>query len=359
MFWINLLDPESEDRYARDPALLMQEIRALRNPVEWIVIDEVQKVPRLLDSVHAIIESKEIQNPPKFALTGSSARKLKRGGANLLAGRAFVNHLFPLTHRELGESFCLDEILKWGSLPKKFSFTEDKERQAFLRSYALTYLKEEVWAEHLVQDLEPFRKFLEIAAQMNGHLINFSKIAQDVSIDDKTVKKYFQILEDILLGIVLEPYAKSVRKRQLKSPKFYLFDLGVKRALDRTLTNTLNKQTYEYGRAFEHFVIAEMHRLHEYNPKDFHFSFFNTQNGTEVDLIVDRPGMPTALVEIKSTTQVSEDDTSVLKNLKRDIPNSEAFLFITGFHRKKNRQYLVLAVATWNAGDWSCVVHGF
>jgi predicted AAA+ superfamily ATPase len=168
--------------------------------------------------VHSKIESSET----RFAMTGSSARKLKREGTNLLAGRAFVYNLFPLTHRELGDSFNLNSALMYGTLPGLLKFDSGEEKMAFLRAYALTYLKEEIWGEHIVRKLDPFRKFVEIAAQCNGELINFANIARDVGVDIKTVQSYFEILEDTLLGFMLEPYHRSVRKRQRQAPKFYL-----------------------------------------------------------------------------------------------------------------------------------------
>ncbi len=151
------------------------------------------------------IEKKQV----KFALTGSSARKFKRSSINLLAGRAFVYNLFPFTHIELGSSFDLEHVLRFGTLPGLTEFDSDTEKQMFLRAYALTYLKEEVWAEHFVRKLDPFRRFLEIAAQCNGEIINFTNIARDVGADVKTVQSYFEILEDTLLGTLIEPFRRS------------------------------------------------------------------------------------------------------------------------------------------------------
>ncbi|UCF97989.1 MAG: ATP-binding protein [Spirochaetaceae bacterium] len=319
--WIDLLDPEQEDRYARNPSELRQQIAANRESLEWVVIDEVQKVPKLLDVVHAVVEKENI----RFALTGSSARRLKKDTVNLLAGRAFVYNLFPFTHQELGSNFDLDQALQFGTLPTLFSLNNEKEYQTYLRAYSLTYLKEEVWAEHLIRKLDPFRRFLEIAAQSNGEIINYSNIAADVGADHKTVASYFEILEDTLLGFVLEPFHHSLRKRQLKSPKFFFFDPGVVRALTRMLTVALKSKTYAYGRAFEHFVIVEIIRLSSYHQKDFRFSYLNTKDGVEIDLIVERPGQRTALIEIKSTTQVSERDIRQLARFKKDLPFSEAF----------------------------------
>jgi predicted AAA+ superfamily ATPase len=325
VLWIDLLSPEEEDRYARNPLELAANLDAAPGKTKWVVLDEIQKVPKLLDVVHSRIESSKT----RFAMTGSSARKLKREGTNLLAGRAFVYNLFPLTHRELGENFRLDSALMYGTLPGLLKFSTDEEKMSFLRAYALTYLKEEIWGEHIVRKLDPFRKFIEIAAQCNGEIINYANIARDVGADIKTVQSYFEILEDTLLGFTLEPFHQSVRKRQRQSPKFYLFDTGVRRALDRTLTIELKPGTYAYGKAFEHLVIAEAIRLNEYRQKDFRFSYLRTKDDAEIDLVVERPGTSTALVEIKSAQRVDDRDARSLERFASDIPKSEAFILST------------------------------
>ncbi len=322
VLWIDLLSPEEEDRYSRNPLELAAQLDLYRGRIQWVVLDEIQKVPRLLDVVHGRIESAET----RFAMTGSSARKLKRQETNLLAGRAFVYNLFPLTHRELAAEFDLDFALTYGGLPGLLKLQTREEKAAFLRAYALTYMKEEIWGEHVVRKLDPFRKFMEIAAQVNGEIINFANIARDVGVDIKTVQSYFQILEDTLLGFFLEPYHRSVRKRQRNAPKFYLFDTGVKRALDRTLNVDLQPGTYAYGKAFEHLVIAEAVRLNEYGHKDFRFSYLRTKDDAEIDLVVDRPGAATALVEIKSKQRIEERDTKSLRRFSADIPGSEAYV---------------------------------
>ena len=194
---------------------------------EWVIIDEVQKIPELLDVVHRLIEDKKI----KFGLTGSSARKLKHGGANLLAGRAFVYNLFPFTSFELGDSFSLEDALMWGTLPQIYALQDANDRIQYLKSYANTYIQEEVWEAHLIKDLVPYRRFLQVAAQTNGTGINYSNISEDARVDPKTVQRYFQILEETLLGFFLEPFHRSLRKRQRANPKFYFFDIGVQRAL--------------------------------------------------------------------------------------------------------------------------------
>ncbi len=172
--------------------MLEQRLAQSKIQIEWVVIDEVQKLPRMLDTVHRLIENAAL----KFALTGSSARKLKAGGANLLAGRALVNSLFPLTHLEMTNLFDLESTLRWGSLPFVVNSKNEIEKAAILRSYGQTYLKEEVWEEQLVRNLEPFRRFLEVAAQNNGKIVSFLNIALDVGTDEKTIKNYFSVLED-------------------------------------------------------------------------------------------------------------------------------------------------------------------
>jgi predicted AAA+ superfamily ATPase len=321
VMWVDLLDPEEEDRFSRNPGELGERLDAAGDKIQWVVLDEIQKVPRLLDIVHRRVEA----SSTRFAMTGSSARKLKREGTNLLAGRAFVYHLFPFTHRELGADFDLDSALTLGTLPGLSKFSTREEQNAFLRAYALTYLKEEVWAEHMVRKLDPFRKFMEIAAQCNGEIINYSNIANDVGADTKTVQSYFEVLEDTLVGFLLEPYHRSIRKRQRQAPKFYLFDPGVRRALDRTLTVELKPGTYAYGKAFEHFVIVEALRLAAYGQTDFRFSYLRTKDNVEIDLIVERPGTPTALVEIKSSDRIDARDTRPLERFAADVPGAEAW----------------------------------
>lgn len=172
----------------------------------------------------------------RFALTGSSARKLKHGGANLLAGRAHVFHLYPLVARELKERFSLRDALLWGTLPRLYSLGSEEDKRDFLRSYAHTYLQEEITQEQVVRRLDPFRRFLLVAAQMSGQVINFAKVARDVGSSIPTVQSYFQILEDTLVGFFLESFHESIRKRQRGNPKFYFFDMGIQRALSDQLT---------------------------------------------------------------------------------------------------------------------------
>lgn len=318
----DLLDPETEERLALRPALLSAAIKGKKKSPDkllWVIIDEIQKLPILLNVVHSIIEDATLAGT-RFALTGSSARKLKRQGANLLAGRAFEYHLHPLTHLELGGDFSLPQALTWGTLPKVTLLTSSREKSAFLRAYANTYLKEEIWAEHLIDNLEPFRKFLPICAQMSGEILNYAAIARDVRVQDKTIKSYYQILEDTLLGFYLEPYHHSLRKRQKKSPKFYLFDTGVTRALQGTLRAPLPPGSFDYGKAFEQWIVCECQRLSSYQEDDAVFSYLSTDSA-EIDLIIERPNSPVALVEIKSGERTTQSDAKHLLGFRDDFSN--------------------------------------
>lgn len=298
----DLLDAAVDDRLRRDPGALEADVvAALRQgPLESVVIDEVQKAPRLLDVVHRLIEGRGI----RFMLSGSSARKLRRGGANLLAGRAVVRHLHPLTAAELGEDFDLDLALASGTLPGIVTEADPEVRADRLRAYAWTYLKEEVAAEQIVRSLDPFRAFLGVAAQMNGKPINTSAIARDVGLrDHKSVASWFEVLEDTLIGFRLPAWHGSLRKAQRASPKFFLFDPGVKRALDRTLDVPLHPQTSAYGEAFEHLVIADFWRTNEALSRDWALAYLQSKDGAEVDLVLDRPRRR-IFVEIKSSERV-------------------------------------------------------
>jgi predicted AAA+ superfamily ATPase len=329
--FINLLDPEEEDLFIRQPDQLRHRLAPLNEQQRWIVLDEIQRVPRLLDIVHELTQTSRF----RFVMTGSSGRKLKRGASNLLAGRAFVYNLFPLVMTELGDRFSLQDTLEWGTLPRVFQFDNDDDRARFLRSYALTYLKEEIVSEQIIRKLDPFRQFLEVAAQSNGKIVNFSKIADDVVVDTKTVISYFSILEETLIGYLLHPFHQSIRKSQRTNPKFYFFDLGIKRALDRTLGLGLQEGTYAYGEAFEHFVVIEIARLCSYLSPDWRCSYLNTKDGAEIDLIIDRPGLPHALIEIKSTANAGERDAANLNRFIGSFSSAEAFCISRDPHEKK------------------------
>ena len=273
--WFDLLIPETESMLMNEPSR-MREIWK-KSQAEWIVIDEVQKLPKLLDLVHSMIETEGV----KFALTGSSARKLRHGQANLLAGRAFSFRLFPLCQIELIDDFDLEKALSLGTLPKVMQYSDSQDAVRFLISYCQTYLKEEIQVEQLVRNVEPFRKFLPVAAHSHGRPLNYSKIGRDAGVDSKSVERYFSILVDTLLGFFLDSYQTSVRKKQKISPKFYFFDLGIQRALGETL---------------------------------------------EIDLILEKVGRVRFLVEIKSSKSLDNESLRSLKSCHKDFPEARRIL---------------------------------
>lgn len=319
MHYIDLLEAHWETRYLRNPDLLASDLMALESTPEWVVIDEIQKVPKLLDIAHQLI----VRKKQKFIFTGSSARKLKRSSANLLAGRAIEYQLFPLTHIELGDKFNLDFVLNRGSLPEIFSMDEG-ERDEYLRAYCQTYLKEEILQEQIVRNGVAFREFLEVAAQENGKALNFSKIARDIGVDTKTAQGYFQILEDTLVGFYLPAFHRSKRKSVQQKPKFYIFDLGVKRALEHSLRSEVIPRTSAYGEAFEHFVISETLRMNSYSRDDYQLSHYQTYDGAELDLVLHR-GREIVAIEIKSTDRIDPVEVKKLSQIAEGIRATKVF----------------------------------
>jgi predicted AAA+ superfamily ATPase len=316
ILFLDLLNDDLFQKYITSPQILKKEVDLMKKRPKWIVLDEVQRVPKLLNVAHQMIESEE---KIKFALTGSSSRRLKQKGVNLLAGRAWIRNIYPLTFIELGDDFVLSETLNWGSLPRIFSLQDFEDKVDFLKAYATTYIKTEIQEEQWVRNLEPFIRFLPIAAHMNGKPLNYSSIARDVGAEVPTIKSYFEILEDTLLGFFLHGYNKSVRKQLRLAPKFYFFDLGVKKALHKTLDVSLHPQTSEWGFAFEHLVVCEAFRLNEYYKTDYSFSYLQTKDGFEVDLILEKPAQKPLLIEIKSAEKVHSQDFSKFANFVAEI----------------------------------------
>ena len=322
---IDLLDIEVEDRLSQNPSLLKNILDQLNSAYTHIVIDEIQKVPRLLDVIHQYIQKNE--NRFFFILTGSSAKKLKSGGADLLAGRAFLYNMFPLTFSELGDSFDLSIYLHYGGLPGIYHLQDREDKERYLKSYGLMYLKEEVWNEHLIRKLNPFRSFLELASMANGDIINYTKIGNQIKLDAKTVQSYYEILADTLLGFTLNAYNTSIRKQLILSPKFFFIDPGIKRALDNTLKVSLVPKTYSYGKAFEHFVITQIFFLNHYYETDFKIYYLKTKDGAEIDLIIKKPDSSLICIEIKSTVDSIPVNTENLRNLADDLLCPDQFCF--------------------------------
>lgn len=339
-FFINLLDPQIEDLYARNPSRLKQELLALKAKPDWVIIDEIQKVPRLLDMVHLLIEESQY----KFILTGSSARKLKNGSSNLLAGRALMNYMFPLSIVELGSSYNLIDYLHWGGLPQLQSLKTTLEKTRYLQAYTLTYLNEEIKAEQIVRKLDPFRIFLNVVGQVSGKIINHKKVANEIGVDTKTIQSYFQILEDTLIGFYLPAFHESVRKSQKQNPKFYLFDTGVKKALEGSLEQIPVLRTSVFGELFEAFLVTEIHKLNQYYHKDFSLSYFATKEGFEIDLVLTK-NKKKYLIEIKSSDDVHEKEVERLSLIAKEFKGVEKIFYLS--QNKKNLKISDVECVHW------------
>ena len=288
-FWIDLLDYDLFLTLSQRPTRLREIIDAQSS--QAIVIDEVQKIPHLMDEIHWLIENRNCQ----FILSGSSARKLRRGQANLLGGRAWRFELYPFVTRELGD-LDLDKVLFSGFLPPHY-LSPDSSMD--LNAYVHDYLKEEIQAEALTRNLPAFSRFLKSAAITNGMLLNYSNAARESGVSVKTIREYYQILEDTLVGRLLTPWRKSKKRRLIETAKFFFFDLGIVSALLNY--KSISPGTMEYGRAFEHFILQECWAYRHYSRSDFSLSFWRTASGSEVDLIL---GDAEVAVEIKSSENV-------------------------------------------------------
>lgn len=285
------------------PSLLREEL--LAEKPNLVIIDEIQKVPALLDEVHWCLENTKT----KFILCGSSARKLKHGAANLLGGRAWRYELFPLTTKELGEGDLI-RILNHGLIPRHYI---EKNPDRSLKSYVLDYINEEINIEALVRNVPSFARFLDAVSLTHGQLINYANIARDCGVSPKTVREYYQILQDTLLGHELTPWRKTKNRRLIETAKFYLFDVGVVRALAGL--RTIQEGTEEFGRYFEHFLIEEIRAFISYKEKNVPLSFWRTSTGMEVDLII---GDMEMAIEFKAVRHADERHLKGLFSLLED-----------------------------------------
>ena len=335
----NLLFSEDYTRFVAMPHLFREEVFALKKETHTIFIDEIQRVPALLNEIQYLLDKKVEK---QFILSGSSARKLKRGQANLLGGRVWTYNLYPLTLKEMGNAFSLVSSLSYGTLPINVITKDEFEIHENLRAYVDVYLKEEIEAEAISRNIGGFIRFLSIAGQTNGEQINYSKIARDVSISSVTVREYFKILEDTLIGFFLLPFSYSERKKHKIAPKFYFFDTGVLRALQKRLNVPVAPQTFEFGNYFETWVINEAQRISSYERKDFSFSFLKTAANVEVDLIIETPSQ-TIAVEIKSRSNPTKlDFESGFKAIKRMVPNARCICVCTAESPRLVDSYEVL-----------------
>ena len=334
---IDLLKSGEYLRYKRDPGLLAREVAALEDRNAWIVIDEVQKLPELLDEVHALLF--ESNHECRFALSGSSARKIRRSHANMLAGRALLKKMFPLSMLETGTDFRLQDALRYGQLPLSVTTAAEGDKIEFLDAYVETYLKEEIQQEALTRNLDSFYRFLTVAALVNGQALNVSNIAREVGVARSTVQGYFSILEDTLLGWYLPAYRNKVKVKEVAHVKFYLFDCGVQRALAGLHRD--KPSALETGTLFETFILNEFRALNAWGSYGAQFYYWRTESGTEVDLIWKR-GKQAVGFEIKSSPVWQEKFNRGLTTLLQAGDIQQAFGIYRGERKQQAGQVTVL-----------------
>lgn len=298
---IDLLKTDVFAEYASRPSLLRERFKDTK---KLIVIDEIQKAPMLLDEIHWMIENTKTT----FLLTGSSARKLRRGHANLMAGRALRYHLLPFSVTEVGD-VNLEKVMVSGMLPPHFL---SKKPLDLIRSYVADYLKEEISQEAQIQKIPQFSEFLKIAALTSGELLNYNNVAREAGVSSKVVRSYFDILESTMLGFRIPSWKSSKKRRMIMAEKFYLFDVGLSNYLSK---REPKQETPEFGKSFEHFILMELRAYKYYRNPELDITYWRTSTGYEVDFIL---GEKQVALEIKSKKMVHNIDLRSLKALKED-----------------------------------------
>jgi len=310
--YYDLLKATEFERFLRNPSLLSEELEPMKEG-DLVIIDEIQKVPQLLDEIHALIHKKKI----RFILSGSSPRKLIRSGANLLGGRALKKILFPLVSAEIPD-FDLVKAVNNGLIPRHYMINNPWER---FRAYIGVYLNEEIREEALSRSLKSFSRFLEVAALSNGEMIVYKNIAQDCGIDHRTVKDYFEILNDTLIGYLIPGFTATAKRRAIQAPKFYFFDVGIANYLLNR--KNLLPGTEIFGHSFEHLIVQEIIAFLGYSQSSENLSYWRTSSGYKVDAII---GNGRIAVEIRCTDEVKSRHLKGLKAFKEDFPEARAIV---------------------------------
>lgn len=321
--WIDLLLPNEVHFYEARPERLISTAEGAGDN-STIVIDEIQKIPELLSVVHHLIEQKRGY---QFILTGSSARKLKRSGVDLLAGRALLKFMNPFVAAEIGTSFSLEKALEIGMLPLAWDNTSPK---SVLTTYAALYLKEEIQVEGLVRNIGNFARFLETMSFSHGSLLNLNNITSECHVSRSTVSNYLQILEDMLLGYTLNVFTRRAKRALTSHPKFYLFDTGVFQALRPR--GPLDKAEEIHGAALEGLVAQHLKAWVDDQQEDYELTFWRTRGGSEVDFVLYGKERFLA-IEVKNGSVVSRHDLSGLKAFREDYPEAKPFLLYRGQRR--------------------------
>ncbi len=316
--YIDLLSEKTFQTLLKSPSILEKMIPPDFD--DWIIIDEIQKVPPLLNEVHRLIESKRY----RFILTGSSARALRKKGVNLLAGRALLKNMHPLCVQELGQDFNLENSLQYGHLPSIFKHSSANE---YLKSYIGVYLKEEVMQEGLTRKLDAFAKALEIASFSQGSVINYSEIAREVGVGRRLIMGYFDVMEDLLLSIRLPVFSRRAKRKLVSGTKFYFFDVGVYRSLRPT--GPFDQAADIEGVALETLFFQELRAINDYLSFDYDLYFWRTQSKLEVDFVVyGEKGF--FAFEIKRSKNITPKDLKPLYEFLNDYPEAKAFIVYGG-----------------------------
>ncbi|PCJ50952.1 MAG: AAA family ATPase [Gammaproteobacteria bacterium] len=336
---VNLLMSDQFLKYQLNPRAFREEILTESNRLP-IIVDEIQKLPILLDEIHYLIENHSY----RFILTGSSARKLRRESSNLLAGRALERRLFPLVTREIGQ-YDINRIINFGSLPAIYD-SPDPEEDLF--SYVGSYLKEEIQQESNIRKLGPFANFLEQAALDNSELLNFANIASDVGVSANTVKEYYQILEDTLIGTFLPPFKRTIKRKAISKAKFYFFDVGVANILAKRLNIKPKSELYE--KCLEHLVYVELKAWLSYSRNRQSLTFWRSINGQEVDFIIGNE----IAIEVKSTTRVQGKHLKGIKALAEEVPLTHKIIIsLDNKKRIMDDNFIIYPVKDFFAELWA------
>ena len=337
--YIDLLEAETYNELLANP----QRLEKMTGNVgtQWTIIDEVQRIPALLHEVHRLIETKK----HLFILTGSSARKLRAKGVNLLAGRALNLTMPPLTALELGQDFNLDQAIRFGHLPAVF---QEPDPKAYLKSYVHTYLDEEVRQEGLTRNMAAFARFMESASFSQGGVLNISEVARECSVERKVVEGYFSILEDLLIAYRVPVFTKKAKRKMIAHPKFFFFDVGVYRT-----TGPLDRPEEIEGSALETLVFQELNSLNKNMNLDYQIYYWRTFNQTEVDFVLyGERGIK--VFEVKRTATVRLKELSGLKLFLKDYPMAKAFYLYGGsrYYREGNIEIIPIQDALVKLHEW-------
>jgi len=328
--FFDLLDSPTYTRLLAAPERLGEQIP--EGYKSWVVVDEIQRVPELLNEVHRLIESRRL----RFVLTGSSARKLRHRGVNLLAGRALTRHLHPLTASELGPDFDLKRALRWGCLPLA---STSETPQDYLNSYAATYLREEVQQEGFARNIGAFSRFLEAASFSQGNLLNMAAVSRECAVSAKVVEDYFSILEDLLIAVRLPVFTKRAKRRMIAHPKFYYFDAGVFQAIRPR--GPLDAPEQIHGAALETLFLQQVRAFNDYAALGYQLYYWRTAAGDEVDFVLyGERGL--RAFEVKMARNIRPDDLRTLQHFRADFPQAKIYLLYLGERRWHDRGIEIL-----------------